>query len=663
MDQKSCTMRRIINIGILITVIVLGNNTAVNAQYVLKEADQQFNLYNYVKAVTLYTSAYEKKKTLHSVERLAESYRLMRDFKQAEEWYATLVNMEGAKPEAVKWYATMLQNNSKYAEAKTQYIKYGTLLKEVNNIFLNNSILSCDSALKWIKNPAQVNVINEQALNSKQSDWGLVKYGSNLIFSSDRVTQLDNNKISKPFLKFDGDKLPDRDRYGWTGNDYLHLYQATPNDLSVFPLPTGDDYHISSATFNGNGNELFYAVTRMPKNTTNKDKVKTINVEIYSSSKQQENWSTPVPFRYNNIEKWSVGDPFLSKDGNTLYFVSNQPGGKGGTDIYSCKRNADDTWGDAVNLMGINTTGNERTPNVSEDGSIYFSSDGYIGMGGLDIFKAKLGINQGSAVQNLGYPINSSQDDFAFNVVNKLSGYFSSNRVGGLGSDDIYSFVIKEKPIEQVIEKPIYSLSGRAMNKETNAPLQNVLVSLTQADGANVNVRTDGSGNFEFKLKENIDYNLAAEKDSFIKATAQVTTKGLLKSSNLRKDLYLAQIVIGKAIRMDNILYDFNKADIRPDAAVELDKLVTTLKENPTIWIELGSHTDSRGNDAYNLKLSQSRANSAVNYIVSKGIAKERITAKGYGETKLINKCANGIACTEEAHQLNRRTEFKIVKQ
>lgn len=652
-------MRRIVTIGILIAAIIFVNKNEVNAQYVLKEADREFDLYNYDKAVLLYASAYQKKKTNHAVLRLAEGYRLMRDFNQAEKWYAILVNMENSKPDAVKWYAKMLQTNAKYLEAKTQFIKYKTLIKEADNAELNTSILSCDSALKWIKNPNAVTVINEQALNSKQSDWGLVKYGAYYVFSSDRSAQRINDKVVKPFLKFDGDRLPGPAIYGWTGNNYLNLYQANGTRVSLLPLPKSGDYHISSATFNAEGNEIFYALTRIPKTSTLKGKVKTINVEIYSSKKQNENWSTPVAFKFNNIENWSVGDPFLTKDGYTLFFTSNQPGGKGGTDIYKSERNSDGTWTNPVNLSWINTAGDERTPSLGEDGFFYFSSEGNIGMGGLDIYKTKLEGNGKYPIQNMGYPINSSYDDFAFISTGKLNGYFSSNRVDGVGNDDIYSFSIKEKPIE----KPVYRLVGSAFDKDSKLPLKDVLIRLTPLNEIGSTAKTDDLGNFEFRLAEKTDYGLSGEKNGFISATGHLTTNGLAKSTQLRQDLYLSKIVIGKAIRIDNILYDFNKAAIRSDAALELDKIVTILKENPTIWIELGSHTDSRGNDDYNLKLSQSRANSAVNYILSKGISKERITARGYGETKLINRCANDVKCSDEDHQLNRRTEFKIVKQ
>ncbi|WP_113652018.1 OmpA family protein [Pedobacter namyangjuensis] len=653
-------MKRIIII-LFVLASTLAINTKATAQYVLKEADFQFELYNYDKAVVLYTEAYQKKKTLKAAERLAESYRLMRDFKQAESWYAILTAMEGAKPEDTKWYAEMLKSNSKYSEAKAQFLKYKSAVKNVTPAEDNQLAIlvkSCDSAIKWMNNPKNIAITNEKALNSAQSDWGAVSYNNGVVFTSDRTNRNAGSvKSNRPFLRFDTGKMPDTKVYGWTGNDYLNIYSKVPgtDSVSLFPLNAGSDYHVGATSFSADGNEIYFTLTRVPKNINRvKNAPSTLNIEIYSSKKQGDSWTTPVPFRYNNVQQWSVGDPFLTADGNTLYFVSDKPGGKGGTDIYYSKRNAGGEWGEAVALANVNTAGNERSP-VKIGNEFYFSTDGNISMGGLDIYKAKIDNELVSGAENMGYPVNSPQDDFALNLTGKLKGYFASNRDGGLGSDDIYSF------IEQ--QKLAFRLEGIVFNKETNLPMANAIVSLTKVDGTPLKVQTDETGAYKFNLAENADYDLLGEKTSFRSAADKVTTKGMETSQVIKKDLYLTPIVIDKPIRIENIYYDFDKSNIRPDAAKELDKLVAILKENPTIWIELGSHTDSRGKDQYNQWLSQSRANSAVQYIIDRGIDKFRITAKGYGESVPVNECTNGVKCSEEAHQLNRRTEFKIVKQ
>ncbi|AZI26012.1 flagellar motor protein MotB [Pedobacter sp. G11] len=648
-------MKYIIKLNMILVLVIVQGHFA-KAQYVIKEADAQYDLYNYQKAIELYTAAYQKKKTLHSVERLAESYRLTRDYKQAESWFAILTAMEGAKSDATLKYAEALRHNAKYAEAKVQFKKYADMEKETTVAQRLLWSASCDSAIKWMQNPKFVTLKNEQGLNSPQSDWGAIKYGNGLVFTSDRTNVSAEAKASKnrPFLKFDGSKLPDRNTYGWTGNDYLRLYEkSTGNDtVGLFPIDPGTNYHVGNASFTPDVNEVFFTLTRIPNRIERKKGAPTtVNIELYSSKKVSGVWQKPVAFRYNAVDSYSVGDPLVTDNGNTLYFVSNMPGGKGGTDIYKSTRNADSTWSDALNLSQYNSSGNERTPMFDAEGNLYFSSDGFPGMGGLDIFKA---VNNG--VQNMGYPLNSADDDFAFTLHSKNEGYLSSNRDGGMGSDDIYSFV------EKLILA--FKLEGKVFDKQSNEPLANAIVSLTASNGNPLKVATNSDGSFKFDLDANMDYSIQGEKTGYRVASPEnLTTKGLTTSTVLRKDLYLEKISIGKAIRLENIYYDFDKSNIRPDAAIELDKLVKIMTENPTIWIELGSHTDSRGNDEYNQSLSQRRANSAVQYIIDKGIEKSRITAKGYGESRLVNGCSNGVKCSVADHQLNRRTEFTITKQ
>lgn len=646
-------MRNAIKLSIIL-VLVIAQGQFAKAQYVIKEADVQYELFNYTKAIELYTSAYQKKKTTHAAERLAESYRLTRDYKQAESWYAILVTMEGSKPDAVLKYAEALRHNAKYLEAKIQFDKYADLDKATTAAQRSLWSASCDSAVKWMQNPRSVTIKNEQGLNSAQSDWGAVKYESGLIFTSDRANKSAEAKasINRPFLKFDGSKLPDRNTYGWTGNGYLRLYQKNGDSVSLFPINPGTNYHIGSPSFTADGNEVFFTLTRIPDHIERKKgEPSTINIELYSSEKVDGKWAKPNAFRYNAVNSYSVGDPLISGDGKTLYFVSNMPGGKGGTDIYKSTRNSDSTWNDAVNLAEYNSIGNERTPMIDADNNFYFSSDGFAGMGGLDIFKA-----EGNLIQNMGYPINAADDDFAFSLTSKTEGYLSSNRAGGQGSDDIYSFV------EKLVLN--FKLEGKVFDKQTNEPLANAIVSLKKQDGNTLKTSTTDDGSFKFNLDEESDYAIEAGKTNYRTAAGEpLTTKGLTESTTLKRDMFLETIVIGKAIKLENIYYDFDKSDIRPDAAVELDKLVTIMKENPTIWIELGSHTDSRGNDQYNQWLSQSRANSAVQYIIDRGVDKSRISAKGYGESMLVNNCSNGVKCSAADHQLNRRTEFIITKQ
>lgn len=631
-----------------------------NAQYVLKDADKQYELFNYTKAIDLYEQAYKKKETLHAAERLAMAYSFVYNYKQAESWYAIVAKMPGSNIENTLDYAKALQHNSKYSEAKAQYLDYISKKQNISEKQQTVWLSSCDSALKWIKNPKKIELINQKALNSTQSDWGAVNYQGGVVFTSDRSNNLLVSQESKPFLKFDGSKEPDKKVYGWTGNGYLKLYlKSSPNDsIQLFPIKTGTSYHVGSASFTADGKTMYFTLTRITDELERlKKQPTTVNVEIFSSIKAADGtWGKPVSFAYNDVNNYSVGDPFITANGNSLYFVSNMPGGLGGTDIYVCLKTDAGTWDKPINLKEINTEGNERSLVLDGKDNFYFSSDGRVGMGGLDVYRVLKESGKIGQIENLGYPFNSPQDDFGFSLSEKdCVVYFSSNREGGLGSDDIYT-------IDQKMTLA-FKLEGRILDKNNNQPIAGALVTLAKANGAVLKTETDENGGYRFNLTKESEYNVSAEKTNYRSDVEKLATIGLTTSGVLTQNLYLEAVVINKAIKLENIYYDFDKWNIRPDAAAELDKLVKIMADNPTIWIELGSHTDSRGKDAYNLNLSQKRAESAVEYIISRGIDKNRITAHGYGETQLLNKCSNGVECSEEEHQLNRRTEFKIVKQ
>lgn len=653
-------MNKILPAFSLTVYCLLAVGFSARAQYVLKDADKQFELFNYAKAVDLYEQAYKKKETLHAAERLANAYAYMNNYKQTESWFAIASKLDVKKPDNILGYAKALQNNSKYSEAKIQYQNYIDQKKDITERQKDVWLSSCDSALQWMRHPKQVELINQKSLNSSQSDWGATTYQGGVVFTSDRTKTGLESKENTPFLKFDGAKTPDKNIYGWTGNGYLKLYiKSSPTDsLKLFPIKTGTRYHVGSATFTADGNTVYFTMTPIPEDLEKvKNRPSTVNVEIYSSTKAADgSWGEPVAFPYNDVNRYSVGDPFISASGTSLYFASNMPGGKGGTDIYVSLKTDAGEWGKPVNLEEINTAGNERSPVFDVNNNLFFSSDGYVGMGGLDVFRA---LRDGSAigkVENMGYPFNSPQDDFGFSL-NEKGGiaYLSSNRNNGLGSDDIYS--IDQKMIIA------FKLEGTVFDKKTSQPLPNALVTLARVGGGSIKTEADADGNYKFNLSAESEYNVSAEKTNYRLDTENLATIGLTTSEVIGQDLHLEPVEINKAIRLENIYYDFDKWNIRADAATELDKLVRIMADNPTIWIELGSHNDSRGKDSYNLTLSQKRAESAVQYIISKGIDRNRITAKGYGETQLLNKCANDTECSDADHQLNRRTEFKIVKQ
>ncbi|MCX2453857.1 OmpA family protein [Pedobacter sp. PLR] len=643
------------NLLISLSALLLMLNLPLKAQYVLYEADELYRLSNYIKAIDLYEQAYKKKKTLRAAERLAEGYSITKNYVQAESWYAIAAGMPAGKPRHVLGYAQALLSNSKYREARQQFQRYIDLKGKVSPKQKELWLQSCDSAVKWMQNPVPVQIQNAGELNSIWSDWGAVKLAGNTIFTSDREHHSNEQaKVERSFLKFDVGETPDKKVYGRTGNQYLRLYQklAGNDSLQLFPVNAGDAYHVGAASFGAEGEKMFFSLTRIPEKLDyRKGNLATVNVGVYTSdwSNEERIWKKPLALNFNNISQYAVGDPFISKDGKTLYFVSNMPGGKGGTDIYITVKNDAGNWTVPVNFYAMNTEYNERSPFLDEVNDFYFSSDGYVGMGGLDIFMSShIGDVYGKPV-NLGYPFNSAQDDFAFNIGSDGGSYLSSNRIGGLGSDDIYTITRQVQTLK---------LEGRILNRKTGLPVAAALATLKTRDGNILKVQTDEKGSYSFKIDPDIPYAIIAEKINFQRADS-----GFITKKSLIKDFYLTPVEINKAIRLENIYYDFNKWNIREDAVIELDKLLKILKDNPTIWIEIGSYTDSRGNDAFNRILSQNRAASVIQYLISRGIDKNRLTAHGYGESELLNHCTNEVSCSETEHQLNRRTEFKIVKQ
>ncbi|MBI2279332.1 MAG: OmpA family protein [Bacteroidetes bacterium] len=365
-------------------------------------------------------------------------------------------------------------------------------------------------------------------------------------------------------------------------------------------------------------------------------------------------WKNLEEFPYNS-DDYSVGHPTLSADEKTLYFVSDMPGSIGGTDLYKSTLE-NNSWSKPENLGAIvNTKGNEMFPYIHTDDALYFSSDAHNSMGGLDVFITYYTGEVWAQPENLNYPLNSSKDDFGYNISKKSSntGFVSSSRVGN-GSDNMYAF--DKFP-------PKFNLYGRAREKGTQKSVQGVRVEITNAKtGKLINMVSDAKGNFNLKLEPEADYDLYCTKIGCFTRTDKISTVGLKYSQDFYADFEVEPIVIDKPIVLENIYYDFDKWNIRPDAALELDKLVKILVDNPKIDIEMGSHTDSRGNDRYNLILSEKRAMAAVQYLIASGIDKKRLTYKGYGEKKLVNHCANDIVCTRAEHQQNRRTEFKVTK-
>ncbi len=560
------------------------------AQKDLQSAQKEIALFNYSKAIELLQKTLKNSKGNAACEAtllLADCYRMQNDAANACIWYKKAIGNDyqgkthkTPETEVFYHYAQVLRTLGEYQEARKFFLTYDSLDQSQSRGRFYAAC--CDSAIRWQTATPEFKISNMKPLNSLQSEFGPVPYHKGIIFASDRVVDDHENK-----------------KYGWTGNNYLNLFFTEPVDPEDL---TGDfnkpgistdiphtEWHEGPVTFNSTFNLVFINQTQLNRDKGKKDtgRIRTHLLKIFASDLIGGKWSKPEPF-FLNSDDYSVGHPALSPDGNTICFVSDMPGGYGETDIWICRKEGNG-WSKPVNAgPEINTAGKEMFPFLAGNGDLFFASDGLPGFGGLDLFVARIKDNQWIIPRNLGLPVNSSYDDFSLVFLkDTLSGMFSSNRPGGSGNDDLYSFrkirVAKKSPPEVISQVPV--------------------------------------------------------------------------------TIHMDTLKINKTYRLENIFYNFDKWDIREDAKPSLDNLVKIMMEYP-VSVELGSHTDCRGTGEYNLLLSQRRAESAVQYIISCGISGTRITAKGYGETQLLNRCncENGSVCSEKEHQYNRRTEFKIIK-
>jgi peptidoglycan-associated lipoprotein len=603
------------------------------------KTDKAFARGEYETVIQTYQAEVAKGKDLGENNfKIAEAYRLSNRLQEAEPFYKAAIDNGNKKEEAMFNYGMALKANGKYQEAEQQFTSYASV---AGNTALKARATTEANNLKNIsKITRRYEVANIDAINSPNSDFSPAMAEGEVVFSSARGG-------GKTYL---GNGEPFTDLYAIKFDNMESMTGGTARTFA--DVINKSETHEASATFSKDGKTAIFARS----NTGSKEGAK--EVDLFISRNKSGVWSEPKAISVNSKDAWD-STPALSPDGLTLYFASNRTGGQGGTDIYKTTLDATGRFSTPANMgPAINTAGNESFPYVAPDGGVYFASDGQPGLGGLDLFKVV-----GGKAENMGADVNSTGDDFGIMITAKETGLFSSNRAGGKGKDDIYSFKkIKPKTV---------TFYAEAMVKETGSgtPLTGAKVTLYGANNNKVTEQmTDASGKVRIKLDSVTAYSIVAEKDKYFANRQQITTvskrpaqKDLPAQDNdiaIPVNMSLDKIVVNKAIVLNDIFYDYNKWDIRPEAAVILDTLAQTLRDNPKLFIELSSHTDSRGKDAFNLDLSQKRAQSAVDYIVSKGIEKGRITAKGYGETKPVMKDAK----TEEDHQKNRRTEFKVTK-
>jgi peptidoglycan-associated lipoprotein len=657
---------RIPTILVSLGLIFIISNEIYSQNKRLQRAYETYEAGEYFEAIDIFKDAYQKitdkKEKTKITFFIAECYRKIDDPKQAALWYKKVISKDYGDPMAVYYYAEMLKKLGEYEEAKQQFKNFKELVP--GDARATDGILSCDLATEWTQFPNGYIVEEMKFLNSKQSDYSPA-------FSAE-----DYRKVL--FTSSREDTYGKKEQ-GVTGQSFADIFESTMDRRGGWstPVPLGleinTEFEEGTPNLSSDYNTLYF--TRCESN-----KSKTEGCKIMVSKREGEGWSKAEPINLV-ADSLVVAHPAISPDDLTLYFVSDIDGsikdlkGKNSKDIWKVTRaSKTEDWGKPENLgEPINTPGDELFPYVHNDGTLYYSTDGQTGMGGMDIFKAKPVKNGGWEIQNMRYPVNSSADDFGVTFEkDREAGFFSSARKGK--GDDIYTFVLP--PVK-------FAIIGTVKNEKTNDPVEGANIKSISSDGVTIESKTSKDGTFKFTLKPATDYVFLASKDGFLNGKERETTKGRETSVDFTTTIYLSPI--DQVIRIDNIFFDFASAELRPESMVSLDKLVETLNDNPNITIELGSHTDSRGNNDFNLDLSNKRAQSVVNYLITKGIKTDRLVAKGYGETtpKMVDKrdheaypfLPEGQVLTEEyintikdedlkdlAYFLNRRTEFKVLR-
>lgn len=633
-------MKKIILASIISLVLV----TSCSERY-YKKGVKNYDKFEYTEAIEKLEIYQKKHDKVDARVKLANSYRMVYDIPNAEKWYSTIVDAPESEPINMFYYAKTLMTMDKYKDASVWFRKY---LEKVPDDFVAEMLLSsCGSVNSFMKDTSLFTV-KPANIPEVATAFGQIPYGKGIMFTGDK----ENYDAS----------LFNKDVYNWTGRSYLDIYYTAKDNSGKWLSPMmlkGDvngQFHEGPACFTSDGSVVYFTRSNYAKkNKLAKSSTSENNLKLYRAELVKDKWTNVSELPFNSNE-YSCGHPNLSADGKTLYFISDMPGGYGGTDIYKSVYDGKN-WSKPQNLGSvINTSGNEMFPYMHSDGTFYFSSEAHNNLGGLDVFMTSYNGEKWLQVENLNYPLNTSKDDFAY-VLSKdgKTGYISSNR-------DNFT----DKVFEITKNDPTFILSGHVSQKgKPGSSIDSAIVEIyNQTDKNRQMLLTDKNGNYKMKLKVNSEYEVRSWKPMYFTVTKPhlFCMVGRKVSENFEANFVLDQIIIEKPIVLDNIYYDLDKWAIRPDAAMELDRLVQVLEKNPKIQIELSSHTDSRAGDQYNMILSDKRAKAAVQYIISKGIDAKRMKWKGYGESKLVNNCKNDVQCTEEEHQKNRRTEFKVIK-
>ena len=587
--------------------------------------------------------------------KIADAYYYNANYKVASEWYQKALELANDfNPEYYYRYAISLKSSNQIEESEKYMAEYVSLVPEQNRAQILKKENNYKEIIKLNSDRFEINTLS---INSPNSDFGGSLYKDQLVFSSSRE--------SKNIYKR---------THTWTGLPFTTLFSGTISSEGLVAEPKkfakslDSKYNESTPVFTKDGKTVYFTRNNFLKGKIGQNIEGSVLLKIYRAQiNQKQEWDniSELPF---NSDDFQVAHPALSPDEKTLYFASDRPGSIGNSDIYKVEIKSDGNFGEPENLgNSINTEGRETFPFISESGILYFASDGRPGLGGLDIFQVDLNkINKRNSVLNIGAPVNGTMDDFSF-CINEAThrGFFTSNRDGGQGNDDIYGF-IQNKPIVYPCEQ---QLAGIVLDKQTNEILPGSDVSLFSKDHQLISTQiSNQKGEFNFGYVDcGAGFFIRASKTDYSTDEKEIQIPNYSGETKTTLFIEKTDIPIGpgtdlsKVFHIKEIYFDLDKYNIRPDAAIELAKILEVLLEYPTMKIAINSHTDSRQTNSYNDVLSNNRAKSTRKWLIKQGIAADRLTAKGYGETKLVNNCSDGVDCTEEQHQANRRSEFIII--
>lgn len=647
-----------LQVYILTTLFLLVGAISFAQEGKISRADKKFDQYAFVDARKIYLDVVEKGyESADLFQKLADSYYFNAEYTSAEVWYKRLVDTykEEVQPEYYFRYSQTLRALKNYELADAMMTRFNDLNgTDTRGTLFTESPDYLREIAEYKKSKYTLEDI--RSINSRYSDFAPTEFEGRLIFASSR----DSGGITRRIHK-------------WNNQPFLDLFQTRIGEESgSFSKPSkfnkrlNSKFHESTTTFSKDGNTVYFTRNNFTKGSYKKDKNGTNKLKIYKSTREEgKGWTEAIEMPFNSDE-YSTAHPALNADNTKLYFASDMEGTFGLSDIWVVDVNEDGTYGEPVNMgRPINTEGRETFPYVSKNGNLYFASDGHPGLGGLDVYvtSPQLESNEQQII-NIGKPINSSYDDFTFIVNDETKlGYFASNRKTGMGSDDIYRFLQEEVPCDILVD-------GKVLDKDSGAPIQGATVQLLDSENQVVNsMLSEANGDYNFDTANcEEQYIVRAIKETYNGDEVVFTTPDASKTmtNNLQLELTQKPINVGDdltvLLELNPIYFDFDRFNIRPDAALELEKVISVMNQYPNMVIDARSHTDSRGIDSYNISLSDKRAKSTVAYIIGQGIDSSRISGAGYGETQLVNDCGNDSKCSEEAHQLNRRSEFIVIQ-